>query len=633
MKKRNITLILVLILVFLLSNVSYANEGKSILILLDELDLMDIEKILPSENFGIGFMNLRTRSPHNSESLYFSIGVGRKVGVRSDFYKGLYKNKDGTIKIIGFEDMFKDLTKHNSNIKVDILGDRLKDKGVSYIGSNSSAIIAADKNGNIKSGEIEIRYDEKWLIEKTNFHLTNSNILVLSYEVTETKYRIDLLKRYIDEFRDLNIIMIPNKVSDKMRYVLNKNLVPVIYLNGDNKGLIKSLSTRREGFITPEDIFVELLSINGEESPLAIGHRIHIIDKDNSLDQAQDLFKKTINLIWITSIFHGIVYFIQVYSAYYIYKNKKQKLNDINIYNKFIVINIFISLLMGVSSLHINIVLYLFINLLITYIIAMFVSDRDIDTIGLFSTLTYILIILGILFYPKIIYNSYIGFNNLFYGARYYGFNNGIMGVLLVTSIISYFFVKDLMPNRLVNNLICLLYFSTNMMILSANYGANTGGFLTSIVLFLIMAYKDLLDEDWSIKKLLILIFAGFLIFYINMYFDYFSHEKSHAIDFLVRIKKFGTSEFVNMFKFKAKELIKFTLLPPFSIVIVSQIISLRRLLNGNNRALNREAYIILITGVIGFMLNDTGMITFIYMTHYLISLLIYDSLEDSSKI
>ncbi len=53
----------------------------------------------------------------------------------------------------------------------------------------------------------------------------------------------------------------------------------------------------------------------------------------------------------------------------------------------------------------------------------------------------------------------------------------GIMGVLLVTSIISYFFIKDLMPNKFVNNLVCLFYFSINMMILSANYGANTGGF------------------------------------------------------------------------------------------------------------------------------------------------------------
>lgn len=633
MKKHNIILILALILVFLFSSVSYAIQDKSILILLDELDLANVEETLSGEDFGIGFMNLRTRRPYNNESLYFSIGTGRKVGVKSEFYKGLYKNKDGTIKVVGFENMLKDLTKRNNNIELEILGDRLKYKGLSYIGDNSSAIVAADKNGNIKYGEIEIKYDEKWLMGKTNFHLSDSNILVLSYEIAESKYRADLLKRYIDKFRDYNIIIIPNKVSDKMRYILNKNLAPVIYLNGDNRGLIKSSSTKREGFITIEDIFVELLSINGEESFSAIGNRINIIDKENNLAQAKNLFKKTINLIWITSIFHGIVYFIQAYSAYYIYKNKKEKFDDINIYNNFIVINILISLLMGASSLHINIVLYLFINMLTTYIITMFISDKDINTIGLFSTLTYILIIFGILFYPEIIYNSYIGFNNLFYGARYYGFNNGIMGVLLVTSIISYFFVKDLIPNKFIDNLVCLLYFSINMVVLSSNYGANTGGFLTSVVLFLIMAYTNLLGEDRDIKNILLLILIGLLIFSINMYFDYFSNEKSHAIDFLVRIKNFGISEFVNMFKIKVKELIKFTLLPPFSIVIVSQIISLKSLLKIKDILLKREIYIIFITGIIGFILNDTGMITFIYMVHYLISLLIYFNIENSSRI
>ena len=633
MKKHNITLILALALIFLFSSISYATGDKSILILLDELSMEDIEKTFHDENFGIGFMNLRTRKPHDDESLYFSIGTGRKVGVKSDYYKGLYKNKDGTIKVIGFEDMFKDLTKRNNNIKVDILGEKLKDEGVSYIGDKSSAIIAADKDGNIKSGEIEIKYDEKWLKEKTNHHLSNSNILVLSYEIGETKHRVELLEKYIDGFRDYNIMIIPNKVSEEMEYVLNKTLAPIVYLNGENKGLIKSSSTKREGFITPEDIFVELLSNNGEESPSAIGNRINIVGKENNLDQAKNLFKKTINLIWIASIFHGIVYFIQAYSAYYIYKNRKDKLDDVNLYNNFIIVNIFISLLMGASSLHINIVLYLFINFLTTYIITLFMSDKEISTIGLFSTLTYILIILGIFFYPEIIYNSYIGFNNLFYGARYYGFNNGIMGVLLVTSIISYFFIKDLMLNKFVNNLVCLLYFSINMIVLSANYGANTGGFLTSIALFLTMTYTNLIGKSWDIKNILVLILAGLLIFSINMYFDSLSQEKSHAINFLVRIKTFGASEFIDMFKIKAKELIKLTLLPPFSIVIVSQIISLKRLLKENNIPFKREAYIILITGVIGFVLNDTGMITFIYMTHYLISLLVYSNIESSPKI
>lgn len=633
MKKHGIILTLALIIFFLFSNVSHAIEDKTILILLDKMDFEDIEEIFHKDDFGIGFMNLKTRKPYGNESLYFSIGTGRKVGVKSENYKGIYKNKDGIIKIVGFEHMLQDLIKENNNIKVDVLGEKLKEKGVSYIGDKSSAIIAADKNGSIRSGEIEIKYNSSWLKDRTNYHLSKSNTLVLSYDIDEVEDRIKILRAYVQEFKDYNMIIFPRKVSREMKYILNKNLVPIIYKKGENKGLLTSSSTKRKGFITLEDIFTQLLFINGEKSSYAIGSKINIVENKNNLIEAKNLFKKTINLLYIASLFHGIIYFIQVYSAYYIYKNRKDKFHDINIYNTFIVVNIFVSLLMGVSALHINIVLYLFINIMVSYIITLFISEKGISAIELFSTLTYGLIIFGIFFSSKIIYNSYIGFNNLFYGARYYGFNNGIMGVLLVTSIISYFFIRELMPNKLTDSLICLLYFGLNMIALSANYGANTGGFLTSVVLFLVMVYVIFLGRNWNVANMIILILIGVLLFAINMYFDSLSMEKSHAIDFLFRIKAFGISEFIDMFKIKLKELIKLTIMPPFSIVIICQIFSLKYLLKKERLTIKREAYIILFTALIAFLLNDTGMITFIYMTHYLISMLLYKDLENPSRI
>lgn len=633
MKKHGIILTLALIIFFLFSNVSHAIEDKTILILLDKMDFEDIEEIFHKDDFGIGFMNLKTRKPYGNESLYFSIGTGRKVGVKSENYKGIYKNKDGIIKIVGFEHMLQDLIKENNNIKVDVLGEKLKEKGVSYIGDKSSAIIAADKNGSIRSGEIEIKYNSSWLKDRTNYHLSKSNTLVLSYDIDEVEDRIKILRAYVQEFKDYNMIIFPRKVSREMKYILNKNLVPIIYKKGENKGLLTSSSTKRKGFITLEDIFTQLLFINGEKSSYAIGSKINIVENKNNLIEAKNLFKKTINLLYIASLFHGIIYFIQVYSAYYIYKNRKDKFHDINIYNTFIVVNIFVSLLMGVSALHINIVLYLFINIMVSYIITLFISEKGISAIELFSTLTYGLIIFGIFFSSKFIYNSYIGFNNLFYGARYYGFNNGIMGVLLVTSIISYFFIRELMPNKLTDSLICLLYFGLNMIALSANYGANTGGFLTSVVLFLVMVYVIFLGRNWNVANMIILILIGVLLFAINMYFDSLSMEKSHAIDFLFRIKAFGISEFIDMFKIKLKELIKLTIMPPFSIVIICQIFSLKYLLKKERLTIKREVYIILFTALIAFLLNDTGMITFIYMTHYLISMLLYKDLENPSRI
>ncbi|MCF6462966.1 hypothetical protein [Clostridium sp. Cult1] len=625
MERYNVITIIAIILVLLLSNTSYAIEEKSILILTDELDLRIIENITNNIDFGTGFMNLKTRKPAGEVSFHFSIAAGRKVGVKPEHYKGLYKDQNGTIIISGFQDMMDDLTNRIKNVEISLLGERLKKEGVSYIGDNSAAIIAADNNGNIKSGEIEIQYSQDWLNDKTDFYLSQSNILVLSYDIDKNNQRVRLLKDYIEKYKDNNIFIIPRSVPEDMKYIINNNLAPIIYINGSEDGMIKSSSTKREGFITIEDIYGELISIYDEKDTSIIGNEIDTIEREDNLNDLKNLFKKTINLIWITYIFHGLVYLVQVYSAYYIYKNRKDKFENINLLNSFIIINIFIGLLMGASSLHINIVLYLFINLLTSYIITIFMFDKEINTIEVIATLTYGLIIFGIFFYPENIYNSYIGFNNLFYGARYYGFNNGIMGVLLVCSIISCYFINGFLKNEFLKNVVSLIYILINIMVLSTNYGANTGGFITALILFLIIIYINLLGKNWSIKNLAILILFGALVFSMNMYFDYLSNEKSHAINFLIRIKTYGISEFIDMFKIKAIELIKLTLLPPFSIVLAAQCISLKVLLKGINGNIKKEVYTILVTGTIGFLLNDTGMITFIYMTHYLISLLIYN--------
>lgn len=631
MRKSLSIIVLALMLLFVITNKSYAIDKKSIVILLDELDLDDASKLLSDVGFGIGFMNLKTRKPYSFESLYFSIGVGRKVGVESKHYKGLYKDIDGSINIIGFKDMLDEIYDFN-HIDMKLLGNRLRNKGISYMGNDSSAIIGADDRGRLKSGEIELVYDEKWLIDNTNRHLSKSQILILSYNIDNREGRLNLLKNYIKKLKGTSILIVPKSISGGMRHIINRSIVPVAYIDGNKKGMLQSISTNREGFITLEDISVELLNNSEEDDALAIGNRINILKKKDSISHVRSIFKRTINLMAIAYLFHGLVCIAQVYSAYYIYRGSKEGFDRINFYNHLIVVNIFISILMGISNLHINIALYLFINLLTTYLVTVFIMGRAIDPIGLFATLTYILIIFGIFFNPEILYNSYIGFNNLFYGVRYYGLNNGIMGVLLASSIVSYLFIRKLISSEFWNKAICIAYFMLNIIALSANYGANTGGFITSTLLFLIMIYIYILDRRFSLASLSILIFIGLIIFISNMYFDYLSTEKSHAIDFLLRLKTLGIGEVVNIYRVKVGEFIKLTILPPFSVALISQIYSLERLFSIVDIPDKRKGRIILIVGLAAFLLNDTGIIAFIYMLHYLISLWVHNNILSIPK-
>src|SRR5690606_20922839 len=139
---------------------------------------------------------------------------------------GLYKNQDGSISVVGYELMFKSLIKGNKSIGENILGERLKDQGISYIGENSSAILAADTRGNIQSEEIKIEYDKYLLIDKTNLYLSKSNILVISYEIGESDKGLNILKAYIEEFKDHNIVIIPKQVSNSMKWIINNNIRP-----------------------------------------------------------------------------------------------------------------------------------------------------------------------------------------------------------------------------------------------------------------------------------------------------------------------------------------------------------------------------------------------------------------------
>lgn len=59
------------------------------------MDFETIDEISNKNPYGAGFINTNTRNPYGNESFYFSLATGRKVGVKSEYYKGLYKDKGG----------------------------------------------------------------------------------------------------------------------------------------------------------------------------------------------------------------------------------------------------------------------------------------------------------------------------------------------------------------------------------------------------------------------------------------------------------------------------------------------------------------------------------------------------------
>lgn len=600
MSKKHLVFIF-LILLILAPSRTFAEDMNSIMIIVDEMSLRTIEE-LSIDEYGVGLMNLKTRPPYSEKDLYLSINTGKKLGA-----KELKKQQD----------------------KLEFLGDTLKKEKVSYIGDPSKRFIVGDKEGDVDYIEDSIKYDLDWLILKTDLMLDKSKLLSISYDFDNDPARVDILRKYLSHYKKEQIIILPKTVSKEDNYILNKNLVPILYINGKDSGLLRSSSTKRDGYIAIEDISVQIKNLYGYSRKTDIGSSFQVVDKEDPIKAISKIYEETINLFIIAYVFHGIAYLTQLFLAIYLFKDRNIGENSWISFNYYFVSAIIIiSFVLGLFSLHQNIILYLILNIILSYILTKFVVNRNCDVMKFFPISTYLLIIFGIIFYPTMIYNSYIGFNNLIYGARYYGLNNGIMGVLLISSILSFFSITKTINSRNTKVLIGFIIFGLNMIALSTNFGANTGGFITSIVLFAIMMYILLFSERYNFRTMFLFFLVGVVLFGINMIFDNNSGDKSHAIEFFYRLKNNGFMEFVSMASFKARELLILTISPPFSIVLISQGIILSKLRRNfiNNKKIKKEAMIIIITSLIGFIINDTGVIMFIYIMHYFILYIIHDN-------
>ena len=81
------------------------------------------------------------------------------------------------------------------------------------------------------------------------------------------------------------------------------------------------------------------------------------------------------------------------------------------------------------------------------------------------------------------------------------------------------------------------------------------------------------------------------------------------------------------------KELFKFTISPPWIIVLISQIIFIKSFWDKFKERsiyileirpeIQKEYLIVIITAIVAFFINDTGVIAFIYMLQYFIVLFV----------
>ena len=634
-----------LILFFSSGNISYAENIKTILIVTDELDFTSIKKLDLESEISLGLMNTRTSNVFNrsSESYFMTIATGRRVELEKGLYKGLKKDENGNITIIGYDDIIEMLDENYKDFSknMDFLADVLKSKNISigYLGNSVSSLIAADKNGTIYNGYIGIEYDEKWLIKKTSDLLKKSDVIVVSYDIAGMDHRLSILKDYIEEYSMYNIMLFPSKVSGDVNDIRNGTLVPILYNCPNNSyGMLTSHSTKRQGLVTNMDIFSELANIYKIETNTSTGHEIYSeannFTIEDLIEENKNNLEGILNLIVIKYIFHGIVVLLQLYIIYDIYKRKN------NFYVKYkklidkIIIMILMSLVLGIFNLNRNIILYCLVLISSTILVSFFMEKLNLKIFPLIPILTNIAILFAIFFYPNMIYNSFYGFNNLVSGGRFYGLNNETMGILIATGIITFFWLKRKTNNKILSTLILCLYFPVIILALSERYATNFGGYLTSIAAFLMLFYMVFFKKKLNKKNIIVLCSIGFGIFMLGFIMKIGNSSAGHAESLYSRIVTLGIYELVDMVRKKLKQLFLIAISPPWSIIILAQLYFFKKFFASERGLIEKvkikkenkynEILIIIITSIFAFLLNDTGAIAFVYINTYTIAMLIH---------
>ena len=131
------------------------------------------------------------------------------------------------------------------------------------------------------------------------------------------------------------------------------------------------------------------------------------------------------------------------------------------------------------------------------------------------------------------------------YGVRFYGFNNAMAGVFLVLSIFTMDIINKIKNYKVFKILGIVSINIINMIVLSSRFGANTGGFITGVLLFALSIYMYILPKKINYRTILYLVLLGVLILSINLYIDSLDNTQGHALEFFYRIKENGLWEFI----------------------------------------------------------------------------------------
>lgn len=624
-------------------------KKKTLIISTDQLDLTQL-KNLDIEDSAISMMSAKTARGTGSslESQFMTIASGIRVTVEEEQFTGVEESEDGegTEAIHFFNVLYRLNQDYDEFIdKFKFLGEIFHDNGLktAYIGDDSSILLAADKEGKVDYGELGVPYDYEELKELVGNMSSKAQLTVLSYNIDDDYKRLDNIKKIAEEF-DGKVYIIPKLISGDVSVRNNSTIKPIL-IKGIGNGVLESRTTKRYGLVSNLDIMPTILNDYGIFYEGQVGKNLEVIEgeksREENIEDIEFIFNKYMNLTSVKYSFNALIIYLQIaLIILYLITGKSYGIFKYLLYIP--IYSILLALLFGnklaefSSGVYIySIVIAATVLSILTHIIyrrtakveagkgvygEIELSENSIKEntiIEKLSIAVFALTFIFIIFMPEQIYSSFVGYNNLVSGGRFFGFNNDMMGTFVGTFILGYFYLRK-NKSAMTKHIITVAGVGLLLISLSGRYGSNFGGLVTATVLSLLLIYGDILVNMSRKFKLFsaVVILIGLVLGIVIMT----RGGGNHISEFANRVQLFGMEELVQMVSKKFRQVIVNTRKMPWILAIIMQLtFMLRRVYSGAEQRLRDMTIMYIFISIVALLTNDTGVVALVYINTIII--------------
>lgn len=470
-----------------------------------------------------------------------------------------------------------------------------------------------------------ITLEDKVFEEKGIYSLVHNNPkknikdLLIDFKKINTHFISMESKEYISwgYTLDYPVIIIKDINKNELKNLLNykpidrtimltslSNSLNPLWIKVSKTGLLNSNSTKREGFIK----YTDLIYLIGNNSTFS-ANSVYFKEKTKPLLYIKNIYYQNKSLLLGRYII--IVYILITYLLFY--RLKKYRI----FYSYLIFICLILSTLFGFHPfIYLNGIIKSILIIILSVIIGSLINKSYLNhkIIFIIIWLSNLILLYYFTFSRIFLYQSPIGFNNIFQGTRFYGWNNDLIGIFLGSLLGTLYIIGSNKKFKIITPTLILLFIC--ILCFSPLYGANVGGMLSSF--FAIIIYIFIIENS-IMKKIIIITLCIISFLLLQRLFIYWDLSQNSSTHWGIWIKSVYNKDFsfsIEVIYIKVKQILLFLLLPPLNIFLFLQWFLFYRLRNINLYDKKWRKIIFLISFAIVF-LNDSGIFSSILMNFY----------------